>query len=163
MDAISIATSSKVSQAHDAQCVKNKLTHSLGRTSMSYYSLHLYPFVSSLIRDHKKIPSIGYQLQVDDLCESEKRDFARHLIEYDKRDLYSLYENKNYDVVISKLLTLLDKYNQHNQIDFSESVCDAIVDYYKPTMQKMIDEIIGSVELEDSYEKDAEFSWEDCA
>lgn len=114
----------------------------------NYYSTVIYPFVERLIRDNQK-PNSLYELKVDSLDEIDQQTFAMHLVEYDGRDLHSIYENERYDDIVSCLFSMLKKDDMDTKLDFAEMVRDKIISHYKEKMQEMIDEIIGWVEQED--------------
>lgn len=116
---------------------------------MTYYSKVLYPFVEKLVRENKTTSSIGYTLNVCDLDECDQYLFAMHLIENDDRYLTCITENNNYDSIIQTLFKLLKKDSTDEKLDFAEKIREEIICYYKQTMQKMIDDIIGWVEQED--------------
>lgn len=116
---------------------------------MSYYSKKLYPFVENLIRENYIHDGDRYILDVDSLDDSDQHLFAMHLIENGDRDLVSIYENNKHDDIVSSLVKLLTLGGTDEKLDFAETVRDRIVFYYKPMMQKLIDDIIGWVEQED--------------
>ena len=116
----------------------------------NYYKNVLYPFVENLIRDNKKITSSGeYELSVNDLLDHDLYLFAMHLLEHHDRDLYSIYENEQYDDIVKSLFDLLKSGDVDSKIEFADKIRHNIVEYYKPKMQKMIDNAIGWVEQED--------------
>ena len=118
---------------------------------MSYYQKKLYPFIEELIRSHNLdvTNSDGYHLSVDDLELCEQYQFAGHLIEHYKRDLDSFYDNSSQDEIVKALVNVLANDSTEMKLNFAEIVMWEVVDYYKPTMQTMIDEAIGWVEQED--------------
>lgn len=118
--------------------------------SMSYYSQKLYPFVEKLIRNHNADSGKSfYELSVDELELEEQYHFARHLMIHQKDGLESLYENEDYLQLSEALLTLLFNSNSESKIEFSETILEKVVSFYKDKMQSMIDEAIGWVQQED--------------
>jgi hypothetical protein len=116
---------------------------------MTYYTKKLSSFVEDLISDNKKRDSFGeIYLKVDDLDELDQYRFAKNLIENDDRDMFSIYENDDYDNIISSLIKMLNAPTIDNKLDFAEVVRDKIVEYYKPKMQTIINEFIGVLEYE---------------
>lgn len=122
---------------------------------MDYRTRVVLPFVKKLIRENYKFTPDGFQLNVDDLDDQDLREFAMYLLEYDDRDLHSIYENDKYDNIISTLIKMLKKDDTDNKLDFAEMVRDKIVDYYKPKMQELINDYIGFVEEDYFYEHGA--------
>lgn len=114
-----------------------------------YYSKVLYPFIDDLIRSNHK----HYYLSVDDLSERDQFRFSMHLIEHADRDLFSIYENENYDDIVSSLIQLLKNDDTESKLDFAETIQEKIISYYKPKMQKMIDDVIGIIEQDDYADK----------
>lgn len=107
---------------------------------IEYYYKHVVPFVDDLILDYGKHTREGYRLDLDNLDDDIPYQLAALLIEQDDRDLFCLYENEEYDDIVSALINLLKDGSEEEKKEFSNTIRDKIVSYYKVQMQVLIDD-----------------------
>lgn len=121
---------------------------------MSYYSKVLYPFLIDLISDYDNLVDHDghFNLSVDDLSTYHLRQFSAHLVELNNRDLNAISENNCLDDISISVIKMLKKNNKENCMDFAELVQEKIIEYYKPSMQSLIDEVIYNLEQDFHYE-----------
>lgn len=119
---------------------------------MTYYQKVLYPFARQLVLENKKDTSEGYQIDIDDVNESDLQCLASYFFEYDGRDLISVYENKKYDQISSSLIKLLQNDNKETKLDFSENIVSCITEYYKPIINTLLQEICVDAYHDDMWE-----------
>lgn len=92
-----------------------------------------------------------YQLKYEELDEADKGHVVQLMIELGDRDLFSVYENKNYDDIVSDLMKYLANQSEENGIGLATSLRDKICDYYTPRIQEMIDDRCALLDCEELY------------
>ena len=109
--------------------------------------------IDSIIREEAKQTSEGYYLEFEELPELEQQEIVALFLEYDDRDMFSIYENEKSDDIVSSLLTMLKNGTREASEDFAECVRSNVVKYYSKRAQEMIDDRLGWVEQEDDWER----------
>lgn len=109
----------------------------------------LINFIDNLIRDKAKLEEDGYELDIRDLSIEEKEYCCALFIENDDRDLFCIYENRNYDDITSNLINLLKESTYDNKYDFIRSIQHNISNYYSDKIKELIDERLPIVQIED--------------
>jgi hypothetical protein len=115
----------------------------------------LFNFIHSLIRENKTATIDGYYLDVNDLHDSDKENFAAHLIEFNsfqKEGWDFLFEDSFREELASTLSDCILSYG-----DQRESLKDALFNglkqssmkFYQQKMQELIDDCLDDVYRED--------------
>ncbi len=102
--------------------------------------------IDSLIRTDGALKDDGYALRWVDLDETDQAKVVALFIDYDDRDLFSIYENEKSDDIVASLLTMLKKDTLDSSEDFTSCLKKNLIDYYAKRAQSMIDERCDEVE-----------------
>lgn len=102
--------------------------------------------IDSLIRTEGTFDAEGYSLQFDNLDNNDQQKIAGLFIDYDDRDLFSIYENDKHDDIVCSLLTMLSKDTHESSEDFADCLKQNLVKYYAKRAQELIDERCPEVE-----------------
>jgi hypothetical protein len=122
--------------------INHFMTTSSPRMGVERMERNLVNFIDRLISNYAKEESGVLYLNISDLDDHAREEFTAYLLEDDERDLYSIYENKKYDDIVSKLICMLKDDSLDTRNDFAESVRNNMVSYYSSKMQQLIDEQI---------------------
>ncbi len=115
-----------------------------------FYFKKLVPFADEIIRNNLKFTSYGYEFDYHSLDDSDKQELAAMFLEYDDRDIYSIYENENLDDIVSKLILMLRKDSTDNKLEFAEVVSKNLVKHYEKPMISLLIERLSYIE-DDNY------------
>jgi hypothetical protein len=108
--------------------------------------------IDSLIRNEGTYDSDGYSLSYDDLNEDDQQLIVACFVDYDDRDLFSVYENEKYDDIVASMLTMLKKGTRDSDEDFTECLKKNLRTYYAKRAQELIDERCGEIESIERFE-----------
>jgi hypothetical protein len=118
----------------------------------------LFNYVDSLIRENKTSDCDGYYLDVDDLHDSDKEDFAAHLIEFNSFNkegwdflLDDVYREELASTFSSYILSYGEK-KEDLKDAFLNGLKQSAIKVYRNQMQNLIDDRIGDVYHEDQWE-----------
>lgn len=95
-----------------------------------------------------------YTLNFTDLDSSDAEKIVAAFINYDDRDLFSIYENDNRNEIVDSLLTMLKKDTRETDEDFVKSLKSNLVTYYSKRAQELIDERCPEVENNERWKHD---------
>lgn len=95
-----------------------------------------------------------YCLQWEDIDDEAKGTFVSLFLEEDDRDLFSIYENKNYDDIVSSLIKTLTSFKKEDAVDFAATVKEKMIDYYKNRIMEIIDTQLEYLNSKDPFEYD---------
>lgn len=116
-------------------------------------------FVDSIIRENKIHDRDGYKLDIDNLSNSDKEDFAAHLIEYDsfnKEGWYFLLEDVYREELASIFASYILSYGNQKEIlkdGLLEGLKKSAIKAYQERMQTLINERIKYVYQDDEWER----------
>ncbi len=130
---------------------KQELFKKHGGFYMNSYAT-LTHYVDYLIKTEGTYDEDGYYLDYNGLDESDQKKLVALFIDYEERDLYSIYENKNLDDITSSLLTMLANDDKETDKDFLNCLKRNMVSYYTRRAQQLIDERSVDLESEDRLE-----------
>lgn len=82
----------------------------------------------------------GIYVRWDDIEPEDRQQFVALFLEYDNRDLLSIYENNEYDDIVSSLIVALKNFDTNTEVEFAKIVKDRMVSYYKERIMKAIKE-----------------------
>lgn len=102
--------------------------------------------IDSLIRTEGKLGIDGYSLDWTDLDESDQNKVVALFLDYDDRDLFSIYENEKHDDIVCSLLTMLKKDTLEASEDFTNCLKKNLCGYYAKRAQELIEERCTEVE-----------------
>jgi len=108
--------------------------------------------IDSLIKTEGRTGIDGYSLDWTDLDESDQNKVVALFLDYDDRDLFSIYENEKYDDIVCSLLTMLSKDARDSDQDFAECLKKNLVRYYAKRAQELIEERCAEVEAAEHWE-----------
>ena len=108
--------------------------------------------IDTLIRTEGSYDTDGYSLDFVDLDTSDQQKIAGLFIDYDDRDLFSIYENEKYDDIVCSLLTMLKKDTRDSDEDLAECLKKNLVKYYAKRAQELIEERCAEVEASERWE-----------
>jgi len=108
----------------------------------------LYNFAYELAANYHEVTSDGYYTDWRKIPDEDKEAFAGLFIDYDDRDLFSIYENEKYDDIVSSLLTMLRKGDRDSEEDFTACLKKNLVKYYEKKMEELLTEATADYETE---------------
>jgi hypothetical protein len=114
--------------------------------------LALINTIDEVIIDSGSFDSDGYSLCFDELDSNDSQKIVAAFIQYDDRDLFSIYENEKRDEIVDSLLTMLKKDTPDADEDFIQTLKSNLVAYYASRAQELIDERCVEVESNESYQ-----------
>lgn len=109
----------------------------------------LVNLIDDLIFNYAKRDSDGYWLSYSDLDEDSQNEIVAKFIDYDDRDLFSVYENEKYDDIVCAMLSMLKKNTVESEQDFSACLKKNLRSYYANRAQELIDERCGDIDADE--------------
>jgi len=108
-----------------------------------------YKYAYELAANYHEKTKDGYYTDWRKIPDEDKEAFAGLLIDRDDRDLFSIYENKNYDDIVCSLLSMLSKGTRDAEEDFTLCLKKNLVSYYEDQMIELLDEATVDLETEE--------------
>lgn len=109
----------------------------------------LYRYAYKIVSHYHEIKDGVFHTDWNDISLHDKEALAAMFIEYDDRDLLSIYENQNYDDIVSSLLNMMKKDDAESKEDFTDCLRNNIVKFYEKHMMKLIEEATIEYETND--------------
>lgn len=109
----------------------------------------LYNYAYSLASNYHEVTRQGYYTDWNKIPDEDKEALAGLFINYDDRDLFSIYENENYEDIVSSLLTMLRKGDHDSEEDFAQCLKKNLVKYYEKKMVELLTEATADYEKHD--------------
>jgi hypothetical protein len=108
--------------------------------------------IDSQILNDGKYTQDGYSLDYNDLDECDQQAIVALFLDYDDRDLFSVYENEKVDDVVSSLIGMLKKDTHESNEDFVNCLKKNLREYYATRAQELIDERCVELTSDDDFE-----------
>jgi hypothetical protein len=108
--------------------------------------------IDTLIKLEGVYDQNGYSLSYDRLDENEQHKIVACFIDYDDRDLFSIYENEKFDEIASALLTMLKNGTRDSDEDFAQCLKKNLTAYYAKRAQKLINERCVEIESNENWD-----------
>lgn len=108
--------------------------------------------ISRVVSDEAKHTDEGYTLRYDDLDTDTQDNIVAYFLDYDERDLFSIYENDKLDDIASSLISMLRKNTRESEEDFASCIKKNLRAYYARRAQELIDECCAESEREEAWE-----------
>jgi len=96
--------------------------------------------IDNMVYTYRRSTRLGYEIRWDEISDMHKMKAVAALIDCDDRDLFCIYENKNYEEFISTLFLLLKKDDVSARRGFIECVQTNLIDYYKDRIMQLLEE-----------------------
>lgn len=109
--------------------------------------------VDTLILRKSLQEDYGYSLEFESLDEEEKQMLTAYFIDYDDRDLVSIYDNSNRDEITASMLTMLKKCANESDEDFILCLKKNLAQYYANRAQELINERCEEIATNRNWDK----------
>ena len=108
--------------------------------------------IDTLILNSGTYDEDGYSLSYNHLDEDDQQKIVARFIDYDDRDLFSIYENENQDDIVASMLSMLTKGTRDSEEDFATCLKKNLTAYYAKRAQELIDERCAEIESNERWE-----------
>lgn len=112
----------------------------------------LIKFIDHLIMSCSEYNGDGYSLKWGNIDECDQQHIAALMLEDDDRDLFSVYQNDNYEHIVSSLIVYLKNDAKETERSFARCLRNNLVNYYEKRAQEMIDERVQHLGAEMRHE-----------
>ena len=112
----------------------------------------LNSYAHNLICNYYTISSLGYELSLDDICDQDLNEFVLNYWEHDNRDLTFLTDSDKTDDILSNIVLAMKKDSKENQLNLSQSIMDSLLNYYRKSLQELIDKTLFDIEYNERLE-----------
>lgn len=118
-----------------------------------FFSNVLVPYLDALILEGSTLGSDNqYVLELDSIDIDDLYHLSSLFVEYDEDGLSCIYDNAALETISVHVLSVMRGNDKESREDFCEHLKDALLDYYRPRMQVLLDERLVTLYQEDAYE-----------